>query len=293
MYLIKQARSLYAKEEPFPFDLPMASYVFDSTTIDLCLLVFPWARFMDGNGGKRKGAIKLHTLLDLRGNIPTFIHISDGKMHDARALDLLILEANALYVFDRAYTDYKRLYRFVESDADFVTRSRRNTQYRRIYSRPIETDKGVRCDQIIALAGETSQRDYPDQLRRIRYRDKETGKTLVFLTNNLSLPASTIANLYRARWQVELFFKWVKQHLKIKRFYGTSPNAVKSQVWIAVITYVLVAIVKKRLKLEQPMYSILQFLSVSPFEKTPILHAFSNHIDTKSQDSSYKQLSLL
>lgn len=262
--LIATARTLY-QEDSFLNDLDETVYALDSTTIDLCLSVFPWANFR-----KKKAAIKLHTLLDLRGSIPTFIHISDGKLHDVNALDLVPLEVGAYYVMDRGYLDFKRLYAFNEIPAFFVTRAKSNTQCKRRYSRPIDKNTGLICDQTVALTGFYTRKDYPEALRRVKFHDTKTNKTLVFLTNNFSLPALTITQLYRSRWQVELFFKWIKQHLRIKNFYGTSENAVKSQIWIAVSVYVLVAIMKKRLNLQESLYTILQILSVSVFEKIPI-----------------------
>lgn len=291
LHLIKIARQLYANEA-FEAELENTSYAFDSTTIDLCLTLFPWARFMDGNGGKTKGAVKLHTLLDLRGNIPTFIHISDGKLHDVCALDHLPIEPHAFYIMDRGYHDFQRLYRFTHAGAFFVTRARSNTKYKRLYSHATDKTLGIVCDQTIMLTGFDTQHHYPEKLRRIRYRDPETKKLLVFITNNFELPPLTIAKLYKARWQVELFFKWIKQHLRIKQFFGTSDNAVRSQIWIAVATYVLVAIVKKRLQLPQSLYTILQVLSVSAIEKTPISSAFQQQVDTENQHGTVNQLIL-
>lgn len=259
--LIGTARELY-REDSFLEELNETVYALDATTIDLCLSVFPWAPFR-----KNKAAVKLHTLLDLRGNIPTFIHISDGKLHDVNALDLLRLEAGAYYVMDRGYLDFERLYAFNQIPAFFVTRAKTNMQFQRRYSHPVEKDTGLRCDQTITLTGFYTSKHYPDALRRVKFKDANTGKTLVFLTNNFTLPALTIAQLYRSRWQVELFFKWIKQHLRIKRFYGTSENAVKTQVWIAVSVYILVAIMKKHLNLQENLYTILQILSLSVFEK--------------------------
>jgi IS4 transposase len=245
-----------------------ALYALDSTTIDLCLSVFPWARFR-----KHKGAVKMHTLLDLRGNIPTFIRITDGKVHDVNILDELLIEAGAFYVMDRGYIDLERLYAFTLSLAFFVVRTKENVLLQRRYSHPVDKDTGVRSDQTVALKTVGSVTAYPDALRRVSYFDATTGKRLVFLTNNFTLPALTIAQIYKQRWQVELFFKWIKQHLRIKRFLGTSENAVKTQIWIAVSIYVLVAIVRKRLGLEASLYQILQILSLTLFEKTPILQA--------------------
>jgi len=266
--LIAQARRLYAGDS-FGVDLTSTAYALDSTTIDLCLSVFPWAHFRS-----TKAAVKLHTLLDLHGNIPSFIHISDGKLHDVHALDMLLPEPGAIYVMDRGYVDFARLHALHQAGAFFVTRAKSNLDAHRVYSAPVDRTTGVICDQTIALDGYLTRRDYPEHLRRIRFRDVETGKTLVFLTNQVTLPALTICALYKSRWQVELFFKWIKQHLRIKRFYGTSENAVKTQIWIAVSVYVLVAIVKKRLGLEVSLYTLLQVLSVTVFEKMPIQSAF-------------------
>jgi hypothetical protein len=259
--LINIARKLYLDED-FGVDLDNTVYALDASTIDLCLSVFPWAPFR-----QTKAAVKLHTLLDLRGNIPTFIHISDGKLHDVNALDLLIPEPGAFYIMDRGYLDFARLYRFMLLGAFFVIRAKSNFQFRRLYSDPIDKDSGVRCDQTVVLTGYYSAQHYPQKLRRIKYYDATTGKTFVFLTNNFSLPAVTIADLYRCRWQVELFFKWIKQHLRIKAFFGTSENAVKSQIWIAVSVYVLVAIIRKRLNIDASLYTILQILSLTMFER--------------------------
>lgn len=265
--LIAQARSLYVSED-LGLDLTNTVYALDSTTIDLCLSVFPWAHFRT-----TKAAVKMHTLLDLRGSIPSFIHISNGKMHDTRALDLLIPEAGAIYVMDRAYVDFLRLHRLHQAGAFFVTRAKSNLDAHRVYSSKAERSQGIICDQTISLDGFYTQQEYPEQLRRIRFKDPETGKTLVFLTNNFTLSAATICALYKSRWQVELFFKWIKQHLRIQRFYGTSENAVKSQIWIAVSVYVLVAIIKKRLNLDASLYTLLQILSVTLFENMPIQQA--------------------
>ena len=269
--LIAEARGLYANED-FGVELDNTVYALDSSTIDLCLSLFPWAKFR-----RAKGAVKLHTLLNLRGNIPEFIHISDGKLHDVNVLDIMVPEAGSIYVMDRGYVDFKRLHALHQTSAFFVTRAKSNFQYRRRYSRPVDKATGLRSDQTIVLTGVRSKIDYPETIRRVVYRDAETGKRLVFLTNNVALPALTITQLYKARWQVELFFKWIKQHLRIKAFYGTSENAVRAQIWIAVCVYVLVAILKKRLNLDNSLYTILQILSVGLFEKTPILKAFSQH----------------
>jgi hypothetical protein len=262
--LIRRARSLY-HDEPTGLDLKETVYALDSTTIDLCLNLFPWARFR-----RTKGAIKLHTLLDLRGLIPTFISISQGKKADVRILDELILEPGSFYVMDRGYVDFRRLYCFVLAAAFFVTRSKSGIKFNRLESRPADPATGVRSDQVVWLANLASIKHYPDKLRRIHYVDAETGKSFVFLTNNFELPALTIAMLYKSRWKVELFFKWIKQHLRIKHFYGTSDNAVKTQIWISVCVYVLVAIVKKELKSDRSLYNILQVLSVNAFEKEPL-----------------------
>jgi hypothetical protein len=262
--LIRRARALYAKE-PIGAELNETVYALDSTTIDLCLNLFPWARFR-----RAKAAVKLHTLLDLRGSIPTFISISQGKQADVRVLDELVLEPGAFYVMDRGYVDFQRLYCFVLAAAFFVTRSKTNLQFNRLESRPVDSSTGVRSDQIIWLRNPSTIKHYPDKLRRIHYVDAETGKSLVFLTNNFALPALTIALLYKGRWKVELFFKWIKQHLRIKHFYGNSDNAVKTQIWISICVYVLVAIVKKQVATEKSLYSILQILSVNAFEQEPL-----------------------
>jgi len=267
--LIKIARELYA-EEDFGLELDQTVYAFDSTILDLCLSVFPWAKFRRGKAG-----IKLHTLLDLQGNIPVIIRITPAKIHDVNILDDLLFEAGAIYVFDRAYVDFARLYRIHQSRAFFLSRAKSNFVFKRLYSQPVDKSTGVRADQIIMVTGFYTLKDYPEKLRRIRYFDTVTKKRLVFLTNNFELPAITIARLYKSRWQVELFFKWIKQHLRIKAFYGTTENAVKTQIWIAISIYVLVAIIKKRLKLDRSLYTILQILSVSLFEKTPILQVLS------------------
>ena len=262
--LIVQARRLYTNEG-LGFDLANTVYALDSTTIDLCLAVFPWAHFRT-----TKAAVKMHTLLDLRGNIPSFIHVSDGKLHDVHALDLLLPEAGAIYVMDRGYVDFERLHVLNRAGAFFVTRAKSNMNAHRIYSARTDRATGIICDQTIALDGHYTSQHYPEHLRRIRLRDAESGKTLVFLTNQFGLPAATVCALYKSRWQVELFFKWIKQHLRIKQFFGTSENAVKTQIWIAVSVYVLVAIVKKRLKLEASLYTLLHVLSVTLFEKLPL-----------------------
>jgi hypothetical protein len=284
--LISIAKDLYAKDD-FGINLQAEVYALDSTTIDLCLSLFPWARFR-----KTKGAIKLHTLLNLRGSIPEFIHISDGKLHDVNVLDILVVQPGSFYLMDRGYVDFARLYTIQQTSAFFVTRSKRNFQFKRRYSYPVDKSTGLRCDQTIITTGVDTAKDYPIPLRRIRYYDADTDKSLIFITNNFDLPALIIALLYKARWQVELFFKWIKQHLRIKAFYGTSANAVKTQVWIAVSVYVLVAILKKRLDLDQSLYTILQFSSVSIFEKTPISEAFSQEF-YKTKMSDYDNQLLL
>ena len=274
--LIRRARLLYANE-PTGLDLKQTAYALDSTTIDLCLNLFPWAHFR-----RTKGAVKLHTLLDLRGSIPAFISISHGKKADVNILDDLILEPGSFYVMDRGYVDFRRLYCFVLAAAFFVTRSKSGLQFNRLESRPVDLSTGVRSDQIVWLRNLSSIQHYPDKLRRIHYVDDETNKSLVFLTNNLGLPALTIALLYKSRWKVELFFKWIKQHLCIKHFYGTSDNAVKTQIWISVCVYVLVAIVKKQLQSQRSLYSILQVLSVNVFSKEPLDQVLK---ESSSQDS--------
>ena len=284
--LIAQARRLYA-EESLGADLKETVYALDSTTIDLCLSMFPWADFRSA-----KAAVKMHTLLDLRGNIPTFIHVSNGKLHDVNVLDLLTPEAGAIYIMDRGYIDFARLYLLHQAGAFFVTRAKSNLKAHRVYSAASDRPAGVIADQTVALDGPQSSRGYPDHLRRIRFRDPQTGKTLVFLTNRTVLPALTICDLYKSRWQVELFFKWIKQHLRIKRFYGTSENAVKTQIWIAVSVYVLVAIVRKRLRLEVSLYTLMQVFSVSIFEKMPIQTAFSSGHDDYDTAIENNQLNL-
>lgn len=271
--LIERATRLYADED-FGVELQQAAYALDSTTIDLCLSLFPWAKFR-----RRKAAIKLHTLLTLRGSFPTVVIITSGKVHDVNILDQLSFDPGAFYIMDRGYLDFQRLHRLHLAGAFFVTRTKKNFQFRRLYSHPVDKRRGVRFDQTVVLTGFYSHQDYPDRLRRIGFHDVTSGKKLVFLTNNFVLPALTIAQLFRCRWSVELFFKWIKQHLRIKAFYGTSENAVKTQVWIAIAVYVLVAIIRKELKLSHSLYSILQILSITLFEKSPILEAFAE-IDT-------------
>ena len=267
--LINKAKVLYANEQ-LGTDLEATVYALDSTTIDLCMSLFPWAQFR-----RTKSAIKLHTLMNLRGSIPEFIHISDGKMHDVNVLDLLIPSPGAFYIMDRAYIDFHRLYRFHRGKTFFISRAKSNFKFKRRYSQKVEKSAGVQCDQTVILTTHYPKKDYPEPLRRIRFYDIERQKRLVFLTNNFQLPAEEIANLYKARWQIELFFKWIKQHLRIKSFFGTTENAVKIQIWTAISTYLVVAIMKKELLLEQSLYTILQVLSVSLFEKMPIYQAFS------------------
>jgi len=287
MVLIREARELYSNDS-FSVRLSRAAYALDSTTIDLCLSLFPWATFRT-----TKAAIKMHTLLDLRGNIPSVIIITRGKVHDVNILDELIFEAGAIYIMDRGYLDFARLFRIREASAFFVTRSKKNTQFNRLASNATDRSVGIIADQIINLSGVSSCDDYPEKLRRIVYRDPETKKRLVFLTNNFTLAAKTIANLYKSRWQIELFFKWIKQHLRIKSFFGTSENAVRSQIWIAVAVYVLVAIIKKKLRLQQRLYTILRILSVTTFDKTPILQLFRDVDDSDITDDNPNQLKLL
>ena len=284
--LIRRARLLYASDS-LAVDLANTVYALDSTTIDLCLSVFPWAHFRS-----TKAAVKMHTLLDLRGNIPSFIHVSDGKLHDVNVLDLLVPEPGAFYVMDRGYTDYARLYALHQAAAFFVTRARSNMDARRLYSAPTDRSTGVICDQSVAFNGLHARKDYPEHLRRIRFKVPESGKTLVFLTNNKTLPALTIAALYKSRWQVELFFKWIKQHLRIKRFYGTTENAVKTQIWTAVSVYVLVAIVRKQLHLEASLYTLLQILSVTVFEKMPLQQALIDNAQPSTTPFNPNQLTL-
>jgi hypothetical protein len=284
--LIAQARRLYAGESLLT-DLNNTVYALDSTTIDLCLSLFPWAHFRS-----TKAAVKMHTLLDLRGNIPSFIHISDGKLHDVHALDMLVPEAGAIYVMDRGYVDFARLYRLHEAGAFFVTRAKSNLNAHRVYSAATDRMAGVIADRTIALDGHYTKRDYPVYLRRVRFRDPKTGKTLVFLTNMTAQPALTICDLYKSRWQVELFFKWIKQHLRIKEFYGTSENAVKTQIWIAVSVYVLVAIIRKRLKLDASLYTLTQVFSVTVFEKASIESVILQTVDGSEPVMDDNQLNL-
>jgi len=285
--LIKEARKLYKKDNDFLFEIDNMAYALDSTTIDLCLSLFPWAKFR-----KTKGAVKAHTLLDLRGSIPTFIEITDGSVSDIKILDRITIEAGAIYVMDRGYLDFKRLYTLHQNRAFFITRAKTNTVFKRIYSRQVDKTTGLRCDQTIRLTGYYSKKDYPEHMRRIKFFDQETGKTYVFLTNNFDLDALIICQLYKERWKVELFFKWIKQHLRIKSFYGTSYNAVCCQIWIAVCTYLLVAIVKKRLKLEHSLYTLLQIFSLTLFEKLPINELFENNNYKTTSTVEGKQLKL-
>ena len=284
--LITRARVLYANDS-FGIELAQTVYALDATTIDLCLTLFPWAKFR-----KHKGAVKLHTLLDLRGNIPTVVIITHGKVHEVNILDQLSFEAGAFYVMDRGYLDFARLYKLHLASAFFVTRARKRFDFQRLYSQPVERATGVICDQIVTLVNPVPRQGYPEKLRRIRYFDAQKQKRLVFLTNNFNLPPLTIAELYRSRWQVELFFKWIKQHLRIKNFYGTSENALRTQIWIAISVYVLVAIVKKELHLPGSLYRMLQICSVTLFEKTPILQALSLTDDQTDLDHLRKQLIL-
>jgi hypothetical protein len=284
--LIQTARKLYVNDS-FGLELENTVYALDATTIDLCLSMFPWANFR-----KSKGAVKLHTLLDLRGSIPTFIHISDGKLHEVNTLDIVPLEAGAFYVMDRGYLDFARLYTISQVSAFFVIRAKSNLKCRRVYSYQADRATGLICDQSVMLTGFYQAKGYPDKLRRVKYYDAETDKTLVFLTNNFTLPAMTIADLYRCRWQVELFFKWIKQNLRIKTFYGTSENAVKAQIWIAVSVYLLVAIMKKRLKIQASLYTILQVLSVTIFERMSLLQALTDEDYTIKTDNKCNQLFL-
>lgn len=284
--LIRIARRLYARE-PLAIEFNETVYALDSTTINLCLSLFPWARFSPS-----KATVKMHTLLDLRGAIPAFVHVSDGTLHDVNVLDLLIPEAGAFYVMDRGYLDFERLYILHQASSFFVTRAKSNFKFRRVLSRPVDRNTGLICDQLIELIVFYSKQGYPERLRRIRYRDDE-GRTLVFLTNNLALPASTICELYRQRWHVELFFKWIKQHLRIQRFFGNSENAVKTQIWTAVATYVLVAIARKRLNLSLSLHGMLQILSVTPFERIPLFQLLTDGEVVDGPSPNDKQLILL
>ena len=285
--LIIRARKLYRDDSDFTLDLENTVYALDSTTIDLCLTLFPWAQFR-----KYKSAVKLHTLLDLRGSIPTFIDITSGAIHDVNVLDMLIPEAGSFYIMDKGYIDYERLYQLNKANSFFVTRAKSNLSYRRLYSQPIDKQTGLRSDQVIRLTGPKSSLRYPDKLRRVRYYDTELDRYFVFLTNNMEISAQTVSELYHERWKIELFFKWVKQHLRIKAFYGTSANAVKSQVWIAICAYLLVAIIKKKINTELSLYTILQILSVSLFEKVAINQLLTQTDSRYLEDQSRNQLNL-
>jgi hypothetical protein len=284
--LIRRARALYARDA-LAVMLDQTVYALDSTTIDLCLKLFPWARFR-----RRKGAVKLHTLIDLRGNIPTFVHVSHGKTPDVTILDQLPLERGAFYVMDRGYIDFARLYRFTQHGAFFITRGKKTLDYARRTRRPVDKAAGLRCDQTIVLVGPKSSQRYPIELRRVAFYDVEHERRFVFLTNNFDLPALVVAQLYRCRWQIELFFKWIKQHLRIKAFYGNSPNAVKTQVWVAISVYVLVAIVKREMRIDRPLSEILQILSLTLFEKTPLFEAFTTKNAPLSNSTSHNQQTL-
>lgn len=284
--LIAQARKLYA-DEPFGVELKNTAYALDTTTIDLSLSLFPWAHFQ-----RTKAAVRLHTLLDLRGNIPTFVHISDGKLNEVNVLDEIAFEPGSFYIMDRGFMDFTRLHTLHVAQAFFVVRAKSNVRYRRLYSHPIDKACGLRCDQTIVLTGQFSATDYPAQLRRVKFYDAKHDKLLVFLTNNFNLPALTVAQLYRCRWQVELFFKWIKQHLRIKEFLGISENAVKTQVWIAITVYVLIAIIKKRLLLPASLYTLLQILSVTLFEKVPLAQVLAVPEETNPMSADTNQLNL-
>ncbi len=286
-HLIQVARPLYVDDNDFVLELDNTVYALDASTIDLCLSAFPWAKFR-----KKKAAVKLHTLMDLRGNIPVFIDITDGKVHDLNVLDDIDFEPSVFYIIDKGYYDFKRLYIINQAKAFFVIRAKKNLKCRRVYSRKVDKTIGLRCDQTIRLTGKKSALYYPDKLRRIKFFDEDKNKTYVFLTNNFELDALTICLLYKNRWQIELFFKWIKQHLKIKKFWGHSKNAVKTQIWIAVCTYLLIAILKKELKLEQNLYEILQILSVSAFDKTPVNQLFMKPNLQNKENSEYNQLTL-
>ena len=284
--LIRQARALYAAED-LGLELEQTTYALDATTIDLCLSLFPWARFR-----RTKGAVKMHTLLDLRGSIPTTVCVSDGRTHEVNWLDQLAFETNAIYIMDRGYLDFERLYAIEQAQAFFVIRAKERLNYCRLHSRPVAVETGLRSDQIISLTGFYSRQSYPDKLRRVRLYDVEQERALVFLTNHFALPALTVSRLYCLRWRVELFFKWIKQHLRIKAFYGTSPNAVRTQLWIAVCVYVLVAIIRKQLKIEASMFTILQILSVNAFDKTPLPQLLAQAELQTLTDDSHNQLLL-
>lgn len=286
MSLIAQARDLY-RAEPLAAQLDALAYAVDSTTITMCLSVFPWAKYK-----RALGAIKLHTVLDLRGSIPSFIHITDGTVHDVNFLDLMPAEAGAFYILDRGYLDYRRLHCLHQAGAFFITRPRKSFKFRRLYSRPVDKSIGLRCDQTVVLVSFYPRKKYPEQLRRIKYVDPITGRTLVFLTNNFIIDAYTVAELYRCRWQVELFFRWIKQHLRIRAFFGTTENAVRTQVWIAVSIYVLVAVARKRLHVERTLYEILQILSLALFEKVPLIELLTKGDGEVTAGESHNQLQL-
>ena len=285
--LIEQARQLYAEDNDFTLTLKNMVYAFDSTTIDLCLTLFPWAHFR-----KHKAAVKLHTLLDLRGSIPTFVEITSGDVHDVNVLDLLSYEAGAFYVMDKGYIDYSRLYAIEQAKAFFVTRAKENFAFKRVYSNSANKKRGIICDQLVNLTGHYASINYPDRIRRIKYHDNEKEKTFIFLTNNQKLAAVTIAALYKERWKIELFFRWMKQHLRIKTFYGTTANAVYTQVWIAISIYLLVAIMKKKMHIDKSIYTILQILSVSLFEKMPIKQAFQENENNNLTEQVCNQLNI-
>ena len=285
--LIKRARELYKDDNDFSLELDGMVYALDSTTIDLCLSLFPWAKFR-----KHKGAVKLHTQLDLRGSIPTFIEITDGLVHDVNMLDLLHIEAGAFYVMDKGYIDYARLFAITEASAYFVTRAKDNFAYRRLYSHKVDKRTGLRCDQTVVLTGHYARKNYPEKLRRVKYYDEQTSITYAFLTNNFRIPALVVAQLYKERWQIELFFKWIKQHLRIKAFFGTTRNAVFTQIWIAICVYLIVAIMKKEMKLEQSLYTILQILSICIFEKMPLQQAFQEFDYRKMKAVNPNQLNI-
>jgi hypothetical protein len=285
--LISEARKLFQDDPEFLLDLDHTVYALDSTTIDLCLSLFPWAKFR-----KNKGAVKLHTLLDIQGSIPVFIEITSGLVHDVNILDVLIPEPGSFYVMDRGYLDFRRLYRINKHLGYFIIRAKKNMKFRRLYSQKVDKSSGVLCDQVIRLSGFYAHKDYPDKLRRVKYHDEDTEKNFAFLTNNFEIPPAIVAELYHNRWKVELFFKWIKQHLRIKSFYGTSPNAVKSQIWIAISIYVIVAVIRKILKIELKLYTILQIFSVSLFEKVPIFQLLTNTDYTIQEDLPSKQLNL-
>ena len=287
LLLISQAKVLYTGDNQLEVDIKNNVFAIDSTTIDLCLTLYPWAKFR-----KKKAAVKLHTMIDAKTSIPEFIHISDGKMHDVNVLDIITFLPDSFYVMDRGYLDFERLFRIHKAEAFFITRTKKGFDFERMYSANVDKDKGVMCDQTIKLLGFYVSKDYPEKLRRIKYYDKETGKTLIFITNNFELPAIQIALLYKHRWFIELFFKWIKQHLKIKLFWGISPNAVKTQIWIAISVYVIVLIIKKKLNLEHTIYEILQILSINIFDKEPISQLFNKSNLQNFKEQNYNQLKL-